>query len=352
MGADTAIEWTESTWNPVRGCTRVSPGCGGSNHQGGCYAEKIAARFSDLGQPFHGFAERTANGGRWTGRLALVEGALDLPRRWRKPRRIFVNSMSDLFHENLPDEAIDRVFGIMALAPQHTFQVLTKRAERMREHLSPRRGAAGRVLEAVEKYHPLDDRNPALRGGWQWPLPNVWLGVSVEDQERADERIPHLLETPAAVRFLSCEPLLSQINLRRISTHGGWYDALSGWRDVRESPVPEGVIQWVIVGGESGPRSRPLRANWVRSLVRQCHQAEVPCFVKQMGHRVIDRNDAGFDGCEPTSWPDMDPFKIEHDIHGYREEYQGADCLVTLEDHKGGDMAEWPEDLRVRQFPK
>lgn len=133
MSGATKIEWTDSTWNPLRGCSRVSPGCGGPGHQGGCYAERIAARFSDVGQPFHGLAERTIHGGRWTGKVAVAPDHIFLaPLRWKKPRRIFVNSMSDLFHEAVPDETIDRVFAVMALTPQHTYQVLTKRAERMR----------------------------------------------------------------------------------------------------------------------------------------------------------------------------------------------------------------------------
>lgn len=278
MGDRSPIQWTDASWNPVRGCSRTSPGCGGPNHEGGCYAERIAARFSDPGQPFHGFAERTKHGGRWTGKLALVPELLNLPLRWRKPRRIFVNSMSDLFHESLPDEAIDQVFAVMALAPQHTFQVLTKRAERMRRYFAD-------PLRAALIGHQTADLNGA---GWPsltpLPLPNVWLGVSVEDQQRADDRIPALLETPAAVRFLSCEPLLSSVDLAgHLVGHevhgidlsrevGSKVGACIGWTP---------PVDWVICGAESGPRARPFDEAWARQLRNQCQAAGVPFFLKQ-----------------------------------------------------------------------
>jgi len=298
MADKSKIEWTDATWNPIRGCSRLSPGCGGANHQGGCYAEKIAARFSEPGMAFHGFAERTKHGGRWTGKMALVASALDQPLRWKRPRRIFVNSMSDLFHENLPDEAIDQVFAVMALAPQHTFQVLTKRADRMRRYFDfggdwqrrVSKRASGALVQAF--------------------LPNVWLGVSVEDQERADDRVPHLLATPAAKRFLSCEPLLGPVDLRHVaSTDDGYINALSS------SIGPN--LDLVIVGGESGPRSRPFDIQWARDIVAQCKPADVACFVKQLGARPIGK----------------------------------AAKPLSLKSRKGGDMSEWPTDLRVREMP-
>lgn len=244
MGDKSKIEWTDATWNPVRGCSRVSEGC---RH---CYAEGVAARFSGPGQPYEGLAERTAKGPRWTGKVRLIESQLDLPLRWRKPRRIFVNSMCDLFHESLPDLAIDRVFAIMALAPHHTFQVLTKRPERMRAYLT-------------------DSATPLKHTG-SWPLPNVWLGVSVENQEAADERIPLLLDTPAAVRFLSCEPLLRPVDLtdylvETARTNRDWY------------------LDWIISGGESGTGARPCHPDWIRTLRDQCAAASVPFFFKQWG---------------------------------------------------------------------
>ena len=197
MSATSKIEWTDATWNPVRGCTRVSPGCGGPGDQGGCYAERMAARFSKPGQWGHGYAEMVGGKPRWTGKVGLAPiDTIEAPLHWMTPRRIFVNSTSDLFHESILDEWIDRMFAIMALCPQHTFQVLTKRPERMRRFGS---------LSAAR------------------PLPNVWLGVSAERQQEADERIPLLLETPAAVRFVSTEPLLGPVDYTAINCpYGKW----------------------------------------------------------------------------------------------------------------------------------
>lgn len=331
MSDKTAIEWTDATWNPVRGCSRISPGCGGSNHQGGCYAEKIAARFSDPGMPFHGFAERSAHGGRWTGKMALVDQQLDQPLRWKKPRRIFVNSMSDLFHKDLPDEAIDKIFAIMALASHHTFQVLTKRADRLREYSTGR--WRQRVRPWLDKLKPSSLWNGNIIDAWHHlnagPLPNVWLGVSVEDPDYK-HRIDQLRRTPAAVRFVSAEPLLEDL---------GELD-LAG-------------IHQVIVGGESGPRSRAFWVPNARSILRQCRRQKVACFIKQMGAKVTDRNDIGFEGCDEREWPLTDLFgQLEHDIDGYSSDYQGAPVRIRLKDRKGGDMAEWPEELRVREFPQ
>lgn len=210
MADATPIEWTDATWNPITGCTRVSEGCRN------CYAEVMAARFSGPGQWGEGLARivRHPNGKtidhRWTGKLRFNDRALDLPLRWRKPRRIFVNSTSDLFHEDVPDEWIDKVFAVMALSPQHTFQVLTKRPERMREYIHPRPSARGPcVQDRIEAIYYANHQYPSA-----WPLPNVWIGTSIEDQATADARIPHLLDTPAAVRFVSAEPLLGPLDLR------------------------------------------------------------------------------------------------------------------------------------------
>jgi protein gp37 len=219
--SETKIEWADVVWNPTRGCSRISRGCGAADG-GGCYAERQAHRFSGPGGPYEGLTKLTKHGPRWTGEMRLVDDMLDRPLRWRKPRRIFVNSMSDLFHENLTDEQIALVFGAMALAPQHTYQILSKRAERMREWFEwVARAGIGIINDAARVVAKRDDIAvvPTQRHGMVatngWPLKSVWLGVSVEDQKSADERIPHLLKTPAAVRWVSAEPCLSPLNLSR-----------------------------------------------------------------------------------------------------------------------------------------
>ena len=318
MGDRTGIAWTDATWNPVRGCSRVSEGCRN------CYAEAVAARFSHTGAPYFGFADHTRPGSKWTGKVELIPGQLDLPLRWRRPRRVFVNSMSDLFHESLADDVIDQVFGIMALAPQHTFQVLTKRPDRMRRwferdrpRTAPAECLAAAYVEnpALARRRPLDTDRAVAVGLAGWPLPNVWLGVSVEDQASADSRIPHLLQVPAAVRFLSCEPLLSAVDLRHLTMRDGWRDALGGRLHTGPAIISgEPSVQWVIVGGESGPGARTMRRQWADDLLRQCKAAGVPAFFKQVGsHR----------------WGEWPP-------------------AIT---GKGDDLAEWPEGLRVQEFP-
>ncbi len=328
------IAWTDETWNPVRGCTRISPGCVN------CYAEKVAARFSGPGLPYEGLAKRVGGEARWTGAARLVTEHLADPLRWRRPRRVFVNSMSDLFHEGLPVEDIAQVFAAMALGGGyydegvrgHTFQVLTKRAARMRDVLSEpsfRALVADNVVELAEENEelhatkgkwPLDVRDSLLSNARWWPLPCVWLGVSVEDQANADARIPHLLETPAAVRFVSYEPALGPVDFTNVKSaaHGVEFDALHGFNDRRIK------IDWVIVGGESGRGARPFKAAWARSVVAQCRTAGVAPFVKQLGAR-----------------PEFD------------EQAEHWDWLVSdIKDSKGGDPAEWPADLRVQEFPQ
>lgn len=338
MGDKSKIEWTEATWNPVRGCTKVSAGCRN------CYAETFAERFRGVkGHPYErGFDVR------------LVPEALDLPLRWREPRRVFVNSMSDLFHPNVPDEYIDQVFAVMALADRHVFQVLTKRARRMVEYFTDDPLLRWALIEgAAQKiYSERTGEDPSLWLAVHGPLKNVWLGTSVENQAAADERIPHLLATPAAVRFLSCEPLLGPVDLtpyfRKLATSGaGW--KLTGGLALE---IADRVPDWVIVGGESGPKARPCDVAWVRSLVEQCRAAGVPAFVKQLGAHVEDRNDAGFTGEDSTSWPIhiFEDDRTEEDLSDTG--YQGAPVRVHLRDRKGGDPEEWPVDLRVREWPE
>lgn len=296
MADRTSISWTDATWNPTSGCSRVSEGCRN------CYAEAMAARFNKPGQWGEGLATmvRTPDGRsapRWTGEVRLNEAALDQPLRWRKPRRIFVNSTSDLFHEAVPYEWIDKVFAVMALCPQHMFQILTKRPERMLDYMHLNR----RRAEGIAKHFP------GLVGieivGVRWPLPNVWLGVSVEDEVTAHVRLPYLVATPAAVRFASVEPLLGPLDLNPwlyIITHDdeGILAAADEdevpaleWREpatIRPDEISQPRIDWVIVGGESGPRARPMHPDWVRKIRDQCNDAAVPFHFKQWGEWLHD----------------------------------------------------------------
>ena len=377
MSTVSKIEWTDRTWNPVRGCSIVSRGCVN------CYAMTQAHRFGGMYRangidgaytvpgPFHGLTKQTSAGPQWTGQIRTVREALFEPLSWKEPARVFVNSMSDLFHEEVPDQFIVDVFGVMALAHWHTFQVLTKRPERMRSFLCAGDHGIIQQFQAIERnggvgpkglFRALDIKR---RDGveWNWPLPNVWLGVSAEDQQRADERIPLLLQTPAAVRFVSAEPLLGPIKFQRRQL--GVRTDCDGCRVLDVRVDEDGCCQscgrdalsygldWVIVGGESGPGARRCNVGWIRSIVQQCHAASVPCFVKQLGSVVIDRNDAGFMGEWPEAWPDTidQEDRVEHDLDGARDGYQGAPVRIYLKDRKGGKPDEWPEDLRVRQFP-
>lgn len=287
MSGPSNIGWTNATWNPVRGCERVSPGCVN------CYAEELAARHSYPG----GWGERLAKWvirpsgqkeARWTGVMQPVPEALDWPLRRRKPSRIFVNSMSDLFHKDVPEPFIDKVFAVMAMSPDHTFQLLTKRPERMREYLLQvdEEKDMQRWINAAHDMNAPGDAIGWLEREADWPLENVWLGVSVEDQERADERIPLLLQTPAAVRWISVEPLLGPINLEQRNTHGS-IDWLKGMvypnaQLSADPPYPLGAkLDWVVVGGESGAGRREMNMDHARSIGHQCTAAGVPIFVKQ-----------------------------------------------------------------------
>ena len=324
---ESGITWTDTTWNPIRGCSRVSEGCRN------CYAERVAYRFSGAGQPYEGLVRVNAEGVRqpqWNGVVRVVEDHMLDPLRWKKPRRIFVNSMSDLFHDGVSDETIALIFSVMGQAPQHTFQVLTKRPERMQKWIS----GEDRV---VDVYDALVDSSFGDRGGaddraicrgqdrisvphaeygqvfdWKWPLPNVWLGVSVEDQQAADKRIPLLLQSPAAVRWISAEPLLTPVEiseyawlpravrsdlpfppfltasagLHRIkrNQHGAaWADVEGGPLGLKPDEFEVRKLDWVVAGGESGPGARPMEEAWARSLRDQCVAAGIPFHFKQWG---------------------------------------------------------------------
>lgn len=304
----TAIEWTQrpgtrgETWNPIRArnretgkmgwhCTHVSEACRF------CYAERINVKPGATGGT--GLAYKPGN-------LDLIEillpdHALLKPLHWRDPRTIFACSMSDIAGEFVTDDMLDRIFAVMAVSPQHTYIVLTKRTERMKDYLS------ADIEDRIDDIcHTLPD---ALNETWhypsRWPLKNVWIGTSVEDQETADTRIPQLLATPAAVRFLSCEPLLGPVDLQCID--GG----------IRSLNGNGANIDWVIAGGESGPKARPCKVEWIVDLMGQCRAAGVAVFVKQLGAQ---------------------PFWIEERA-----------TLIT--DKKGGDWNEWPPEVRVREFP-
>lgn len=285
MSDNSSIEWCDSTWNPIVGCSIVSPGC--TN----CYAMGQAARIERMqpGSHYAGTTQPSKAGAVWSGKLALApEHILTQPLRWRRPRRIFVNSMGDLFHEDAPDTWIDRVFAVMALAPQHTFMVLTKRSARMRDYVGTRAGDwMLHWPDAARKAGALLGDVAAL-GAVPFPLPNVWLGVSTEDQRRADERVPDLLATPAAIRFISAEPLLGPLNLFSLNERRGergtitdWHDALRG---LRFGPSEETAkLDLIIAGGESGPKARPMHPDWARSLRDQCAAAGTAFFFKQWG---------------------------------------------------------------------
>lgn len=276
MADGTHIEWTDATWNVVNGCSVTSPGC--SN----CYAMKLAGTRLRNHPSRAGLTIETKAGPVWTGETRFNEAVLTDPLRWHRPRRVFVCAHGDLFHESVPDEWIDRVFAVMALAPQHQFQVLTKRSARMREYMTGLTRAATIVPAAVLQIPQVG--KDMMVATADWPLPNVWLGVSVEDQARANERIPDLLATPAAVRWLSCEPLLGPVDLTRLQPEGStWIDCLEGREHIGPAVVIAERIDWIVAGGESGAGARPMHPEWARSLRDQCAAAGVPFFFKQWG---------------------------------------------------------------------
>ncbi len=363
---DGGIAWTDESWNPIRGCSRVSEGCRN------CYAEVVAGRFCGPGLAYEGLAIRKKSGPQWTGKVRMVPEHFADPLRWTRPRRVFVNSMSDVFHEKLTNREIAAMFGIMAAAPQHTFQVLTKRPKRMAEWFRwisgfyPRDGVEQLAQDVAHRagYERVDTKPSSLpvisclahaidvagsdldgpqRGAKTkaailkahstmlpvWPLPNVWLGVSTEDQETANERIPLLLQTPAAVRFISAEPLLGALDLRHIVYDATGRDALRVNSPSMGLQPAERHLDWVIVGGESGPHARICNVRWMSSMVEQCRETGVAVFVKQLGS-------------QPSV---VDPI-------GILGEKTTLDTRWPITDGKGGIFGEFPTDLQVRQFPE
>jgi protein gp37 len=330
MGDASSIEWTDATWNPTRGCSRVDDdGCKN------CYAMRFAHRFSGPGQRYEGLTilrPKTASrpGVDWSGKVQLVPEQLELPLGWRKPRKVFVDSMSDLFHEGLPDEALDAVIAVMGACDDaglgHEFQVLTKRPARALGYLKSERARKAWNSRRMNRS--------------AWPARNLWLGVSVSNQKNADERIPLLLQCPAAIRFVSYEPALGPVDFTHLDAEAAGHkdfcviDALTGRQTDMGRPCPDvgAKLDWIIVGGESGHGARPFDVWWAVQTIAQCKAAGVACFVKQVGSKpVIPVTDP-----EATNYGERLPWPVKHP--------------------KGGDWDEWPrglrEDLRVRQFPE
>lgn len=308
MSDGSKIEWLAragtkpATWNPIRAkvwniqndgsgkecigwhCTHVSEGCRN------CYAERINLRLGTQRpyRPDELFHEDKVGYRNGEVKVFIDENTLTKPLHWRHPRTIFVCSTSDIFGDWVPDDMIDQVFAIAALCPQHTFIFLTKRAERMRGYLTSNR-RAGPSCGMPPLWHiGMTQNDPSWQDTKDWPLPNVWLGVSAENQKTADERIPLLLDTPAAIRFVSCEPMLGQIDLRPYLWASCSFDNPSTFPMMNgprrnEAIAPAGLLHWVICGGESGPYARPLHPDWARGLRDQCADAGVPFFFKQWG---------------------------------------------------------------------
>ena len=303
------IEWTNKTWNPIRGCSIVSKGC--TN----CYAMKQAHRFSGPGKAYEGLTKLTSGGPVWTGNIKLVPEKLDEPLKWKKPARVFVNSMSDLFHEDVPDDFIYDVMNQIYDNPQHTFQVLTKRIDRAFEFFAGRSGA-----------------------GLNYdPIKNLWLGVSVEDQEKANERIPILLQIPAGIHWISAEPILGDLDLTSLDTMAfrgaEKFDALTGdLFDMFGEPVGkiDRKLNWVVVGGESGPGARDCCVSWFLNILHDCTGARIPLFVKQLGKHPYNTNDE----------EDNDGWPVDH--------------YLKLADRKGGDFNDpnFPDALKIREYPQ
>ena len=342
MADGSSIEWTDATWNPVTGCSVVSPGC--TN----CYAMRLAGTRLRHHPSRQGLTRDSKAGPVWTGEVRLNEDWLTQPLRWTRPRTIFVCAHGDLFHESVPDAWIDQVFAVMAAGPSHTFQVLTKRSSRMREFLSdpdlPRRVArawcsVGRNL-------------PSGHSGWSkrcwnaagaaytprvWPLPNVWLGVSAEDQRRADERVPDLLATPAAIRFVSAEPLLGAIDFSPFMwpVHGWWKGPHRSYAEAKAAGAECGLkrqalvwagatfLDWIVVGGESGPGARPMHPEWARSIRDQCAAAGVAFHFKQWG-TWLDERQATLQQCGPG--PEM--FDVEGRPRGDRWHFYDPEDVI------------------------
>jgi protein gp37 len=331
---------------------------------------------------YEGLTHKVGDEIRWTGRVRFVSEVIDQPIHWKRPRRIFVNSMSDVFHESVPDEWIDHIFSIMVQCPQHTFQLLTKRSSRMRTYMStvealdPKERTL-RLVKSMWRENParalIESSDMAYVGSLQWPPKNVWLLVSVEDQESADARIPDLMETPAAIRGISYEPALGPIDFVRQQEYGT-ISYLSGMARP-DAPVMDDPpyrewpgLDWVIIGGESGPGARPFVVDWARDTVQACQAAGVKVFVKQMGSYPVTRHPQYFRDFnhwvnKASSW--LDEKDVCFDAKGrrltrgdgfQRARDEGAFPVyiyvpLHLVDRKGDNIDEFPDGCRVQQMP-
>lgn len=336
----TSIEWTDRAWPVIDGCRSCSSGCEN------CYAARLAATRLKNTPRYKRLAVMKNSGPQWTGKTRFIEKEIYVPIRTRKPSRFFVCNMGDLFYEDVPDEWIDRVLAVMLLSPQHTFQVLTKRAKRMHDYLlAP--DLYTRVLRQADivrvdlrnarlprlAMHNVGISDPALI-----PAKWIWWGVSVEDQKTAEERIPWLLASPAALRWVSYEPALGLVNFNHLDVERAgldmyWVNALTGRNTDMGRPCRDvQKLDWIVVGGESGPGARSTDMAWIRRTVTDCRNAGVACFVKQLG-------------AYPTS-SDTD------DRYGHRmQPHLSGPSRIVLQHKKGANMPEWPLDLRVREWP-
>lgn len=310
MSTTTGISWTDMTWGPLVGCTKVSSGCAS------CYAVREVHRLahnghSKIAADFAGLVERHANGHLdWTGTVRFLKDRLEQPLHWTKPRRIFVNSMSDFWHEDVKDPWIDQLFAVMALTPQHTYQILTKRAENMERYFAINQACLWERIDKASTFFGAYHANLDTPG--RWPLPNVWLGVSVEHEAEL-RRIEYLCDIPAAVRFVSFEPLLEHL--------GNIQERLR-------------LIDWAIIGGESGPKARPFRLDWAWSLIRQCQATGVSVWMKQVGSNAYDYHEY-----------------LHMDLNKYGVCAGCRDCRYPTRQRAGADPVEWPADLQVQEWP-
>lgn len=328
MAAMTKIPWTEVTWNPVVGCKKIAPGCKN------CYAERMACRLAYMGQEKYqrvtGYVNEWTH---WLGDVYCDKSVLDKPLHWRRPRKIFVCSMGDLFHEKVPFEFIDKVMAVIALCPQHTFQILTKRIERAAEYVlqEPRGEIDHAILDGMAYFigrgQPYAGKGLTkhLKGeNGLWPLNNLWFGTSISTQADADKNIPILLQIPAAVRFVSLEPMLERIDLTDIHPRLGLsQDVITDFTEdtkqfnekykkhLKDPLEDEQRLDWVIIGCESGPKARLCSPEDIRDAVRQCREANVPVFIKQVP----------------------------------------VDCN-SCHDKCSKNPKEWPEDLRIQEYPE